>query len=96
MVSATILATSLNINSTNAYPLLAPVLELRPEINPSKIYLRSQPKLNFGFDNSSLDTTGLFIIIGTTFGGCTEPQSDLTKILFNDYMKIIIKTSYDY
>ena len=41
-------------------------------------------------------STGLFIIIGTTFGGCTEPQSDLTKILFNDYMKIIIKTSYDY
>ena len=41
-------------------------------------------------------STGLFIIIGTTFGGCTEPQSDLTKNLFNDYMKIIIKTSYDY
>ena len=40
--------------------------------------------------------TGLFIIIGTTFGGCTEPQSDLTKNLFNDYMKIIIKISYGY
>ena len=36
------------------------------------------------------------MIIGTTFEGCTEPQSDLTKILFYDYMKIIIKTSYDY
>ena len=43
-----------------------------------------------------LKTTGLFIIIGTTFGGCTEPQSDLTKNLFNDYMKIIIKISYGY
>ena len=41
-------------------------------------------------------STGLFIIIGTTFGGCTEPQSDLAKNLFNDYMKIIIKTFYDY
>ena len=40
--------------------------------------------------------TGLFIIIGTTFGGCTEPQSDLTKNLFNDYMKIIIKSAYGY
>ena len=40
--------------------------------------------------------TGLFIIIGTTFGGCTEPQSDVTKVLFNEYMTIIIKTSYDY
>ena len=41
-------------------------------------------------------STGLFIIIGTTFGGWTEPQSNLTKILSNDFMKIIFITSYDH
>ena len=36
--------------------------------------------------------TGCVICLGTTFGGCTEPQSDLTKILFSDHIKIVIKT----
>ena len=40
--------------------------------------------------------TGCVKCFGMTFGGCTEPQSDLTKNLFNDYMKIIIKISYGY
>ena len=53
-------------------------------------------KIVDGFLIKIRDNTGLFIIIGTTFGGCTEPQSDLTKNLFNDYMKIIIKISYGY
>ena len=40
--------------------------------------------------------TGCVKSTGTTFGGQTEPPSDLTKKILNAKRKIFNKSSYDY
>ena len=40
--------------------------------------------------------TGCVKSTGTTFGGCSEPQRDLTKILSSAKRKVFNKSFYDY
>ena len=46
--------------------------------------------------NKATLSTGLFIIIGTTFRGSPDLESDFSKKIFNDQKKILVKSFYDY